>query len=146
MYALTHMVWAIATPEPGPFFERMANLGTASEFSIFADVEGHRLEAALLASSAAVQEELVYRCAWLGAIAHATRRVLSRTASRVAAVSLSSLAWAFVHAGMVEPEWAKLLQVSVLGLVLGLLALRRGAGAAVAAHVCFNLIAVLFLA
>jgi hypothetical protein len=44
---------------------------------------------------------------------------------------------------MVQPEWWKMLQVSGLGMILGLLAFRRGPAATIVAHVTFNLASVI---
>ena len=55
------------------------------------------------------------------------------------AVLLAAVLFAVPHAGMVDPEWFKLVQVTLLGSVLGALCLLRGPGAAVLAHAAFNL-------
>ena len=145
MAGLSYALFRTVEPRPGPFFERMASLARDSEFSLLADASARPLEACAYAASAAVQEELVYRFVLLAILLHGLRRVLARRAARATAVVLTALAWAAVHAGMVEPEWAKLLQVSLLGCVLGWLALAQGAGSAVVAHVVFNLTAILLV-
>ncbi len=140
-------IW-LAEPRVGPFFERMSRLFRGSEFSILLGLDGDRMSAAILAVTAAVREELVFRFVLLGIFLWAARRVLGRgTAARARAAPVAVLAvglvWAVIHAGMVEPEWFKIVQVTGIGAVLGWLTLRQGAGSAVIAHVAFNLTAVL---
>ncbi|MFC1850916.1 CPBP family intramembrane glutamic endopeptidase [candidate division CSSED10-310 bacterium] len=55
------------------------------------------------------------------------------------AVILTALIWAFSHAGMIDPEWYKIMQVSLMGMVLGILYLRRGIEATLLAHIALNL-------
>jgi membrane protease YdiL (CAAX protease family) len=151
MVALTAGLHALATPQLHPFFVRMQDYVPQSQFSILLGGEGQRMTWALLASMAAIHEEIMFRGLLLGLAVTTTRRVLrGRTSSRLArrlaegcGVLLTSLLWAFPHAGMVDPEWWKMLQVTALGLVLGHLCLRRGLLAAIVAHVAFNLMAVL---
>ncbi|GEM_PF-6995811 len=57
---------------------------------------------------------------------------------RAIAIGLASLFWAFAHAGVMDPEWAKFAQTFGIGLALGWLYDRRGLEASVLAHFLFN--------
>lgn len=141
MFGATALVLSFGEPEVHPFFEHMAGVMRHSEFAVLLDATAHKLEAALLASTAAVQEELLFRFALLGLF---TRALAGRgRVARATGVLLASVLFAVPHAGMVDPEWIKFLQVTVLGCILGALALARGPLAAVVAHVAFNLAVVL---
>lgn len=61
------------------------------------------------------------------------------------AIIVTSLYWALAHAGMVTPEWYKVLQVFLMGLVLGKLFLRRGIEASILTHVGINVSGVLLV-
>lgn len=61
------------------------------------------------------------------------------------ALCLSSAIWAMGHAGMMTPEWIKLVQVFVLGLLLGGLYRRLGLEASFSAHALHN-VAMIFIA
>jgi membrane protease YdiL (CAAX protease family) len=54
-------------------------------------------------------------------------------------VFITSLIWASLHVGMIEPAWVKYVQVTGLGMVLGLARLRMGLVGSIALHLAFNI-------
>ncbi len=152
MAAWTVVLMPLAEPKVGPFFERMSTLFRGSEYSILMGGGEGRLGMLLLAVIAAMREELVFRFVLLGVFVAVLRRTFEHglfglapmdfpragRAAAAVAVPAIALAWAVLHAGMVEPEWYKMAQVGGLGILLGALALRQGAGSALVAHVTFN--------
>jgi membrane protease YdiL (CAAX protease family) len=56
------------------------------------------------------------------------------------AVLFSAVLWSAAHANVLEPGWAKVLQVLPLGIALGLLYRRYGVEACILTHGLFNLI------
>ena len=145
------LLYQIQTPELGTFFLRMADIYRGSEFSVLLNHQENLLGACLLVTVAAINEEILFRTFLLGvflslfqlpgtAAQSVTRPGLAACALAILATSLF---WALPHAGMVQPEWWKMLQVSGLGIILGILGLRRGPAATIVAHITFNLAAVL---
>jgi membrane protease YdiL (CAAX protease family) len=88
----------------------------------------------------AVAEEILFRGVIQGWIA---RLLGGGRAAAVVAVLAASLLWALGHAGTVEPLWLKLVQIFVLGLVFGWLALRYSVESAILAHAGLNVTALL---
>ena len=58
------------------------------------------------------------------------------------AIVLTTLLWTFVHAGAVDPDWVKFVQIFPLGLALGWMFRRYGIESCVAAHVLLNVLAI----
>ena len=95
MFAITRALFAIAEPEVGGFFRRMATLFRGSEFAVLMDTEENLAAAVCLGAAAAVKEELVFRFVLLAVFLHGLRRAaLPRTIGRALAVLLVSLTWA----------------------------------------------------
>lgn len=85
--------------------------------------------------SAPLFEEIAFRQFMQQAFA----RLFGRQANgRAIAIGMTSLFWAFAHAGAVDPEWAKFAQTFGIGIALGWLYDRRGLEASVFAHFLFN--------
>ncbi|MFH1230516.1 MAG: CPBP family intramembrane glutamic endopeptidase [Planctomycetota bacterium] len=59
------------------------------------------------------------------------------------AIFISSIIWSFGHAGMVNPEWIKFVQVLLLGIIIGWLMRRKGVEACMLVHVINNITALL---
>ena len=53
-------------------------------------------------------------------------------------IFVATLIWTFGHAGMVDPDWAKFLQIFPFGLALGWLFKRQGLESCILAHALFN--------
>lgn len=85
-----------------------------------------------LVLSAAIFEEIVFRFFLMAKILRSSKNLLL-------AVLLSSLIWAFCHIGMVEPWWAKVLQIFYVGIILGYTRTRRGIEPAIILHIMMNL-------
>ena len=90
--------------------------------------------------AAAIMEEILFRGllqTWL------VRIFGPGPASVAAAIVLTSLVWAIAHAANATPMLPKLLQVFVLGLLLGALVRRYDVEACIVAHATLNVVAVL---
>ena len=85
----------------------------------------------------AVMEELIFRLFWLTFLLGSLRRFRWRGP---VSIVLTSAVWALGHAGVVEPPWVKLVQISVIGLLLGYVYLRTGIEGAIATHLSLNLL------
>lgn len=59
------------------------------------------------------------------------------------AIVVTTLLWTFVHAGAINPDWVKFLQVFPLGLALGWMARKHGIESCLAAHALLNVTLVL---
>jgi len=57
-----------------------------------------------------------------------------------AAIAMTSLLWTLGHAGVLDPNWVKLVQVYPMGLALGWLFRRHGVEACILAHGLFNIV------
>ncbi|MCZ6794395.1 MAG: CPBP family glutamic-type intramembrane protease [Planctomycetota bacterium] len=139
-------------PRLGSFYERMSTLFRGSEYSVLLGQEGQLASRVLLVVAAALNEELLFRSFLLGVFAVTFSRLLRRLGSRdsppaprvvrrrafAGAVVATTLLWALPHAGMVDPGWWKMAQLSGFGLLLGWLSWRRGLGVAILAHALFN--------
>jgi membrane protease YdiL (CAAX protease family)/tetratricopeptide (TPR) repeat protein len=148
MAGWTILLYQVQTPELGAFFLRMADLYRGSEFTILLNHQENLPAACTLVSVAAINEEILFRTFLQGSLltaflSGAPYPSKKRFIAPFAAIAITSLLWALPHAGMVQPEWWKMLQVSGLGMILGLLAFRRGPAATIVAHVTFNLASVI---
>ncbi|MCC6740059.1 MAG: CPBP family intramembrane metalloprotease [Planctomycetia bacterium] len=85
--------------------------------------------------AAAIWEEVFVRLFLLNGLRWVFRSARGGT---VAAVVVSSAIWAAGHAGTMNPELVKFLQVFPIGLLFSLVYLRRGAETTLAAHAAFN--------
>lgn len=54
-------------------------------------------------------------------------------------ILITSLIWASLHVGMIEPAWVKYGQVTGLGIILGVARLRLGLAGSIALHLAFNI-------
>lgn len=107
------------------------------------DVAGADLAWRLLlreAIYAAVVEELIFRYGLLNWLAWRCRHLAH---GQTAAVVLTSVLFAAMHYGVVEPAWLKTVQILPLGFLCAWLALRFGLASAIALHLCFNVVACL---
>ncbi len=88
-----------------------------------------------------IVEELTFRLAIQNQLA---RMFKWRNGKYWLAIIATALLWTFVHAGAINPDWVKFLQVFPLGLALGWMARKYGIESCLAAHVLLNL-TVIFL-
>lgn len=86
--------------------------------------------------AAAFWEEIFVRLFLLNALFLLFRRARGGAA---AAVIVSSAVWAAGHAGTMEPELVKFLQVFLIGIMLGIVFIRRGIESCLASHSAFNI-------
>lgn len=91
--------------------------------------------------AAAIWEEVFVRIFLLNGLRLLFRKAQGAT---VAAVIVSSAIWAAGHAGTMNPELVKFLQVFPIGILFSIVYLKRGAEATLAAHIAFN-VGILFL-
>jgi len=82
-------------------------------------------------------EEIAFRLGLQNALTYWWRK--SRFGHHWAVLCTTSL-WSIAHIGVVDPEWAKLAQIFVFGLLLGQMNRRFGVAPCVIAHVLFNII------
>ncbi len=59
------------------------------------------------------------------------------------AIVVTTLLWTFVHAGAINPDWVKFVQIFPLGLALGWMARKHGIESCLAAHALLNVTLVL---
>jgi len=100
------------------------------------------LLAALVMLEFALGEEVAFR---LGVQNYIAKLFKLRGNGYWIAIVFTAVFWSVAHINMLEPGWAKVLQVFPLGLALGLLSRRYGIEACILAHGLFNLI-MMFLA
>jgi membrane protease YdiL (CAAX protease family) len=91
--------------------------------------------------AAALWEEIFVRLFLLNALRLVFKKAQGAT---IAAVAVSSAIWAAGHAGTMNPEIVKFLQVFPIGVLFAVVYIRRGAEASIASHCAFN-IGILFL-
>lgn len=91
--------------------------------------------------AAAIWEEVFVRIFLLNGLRLLFKNAQGGTA---AAVIVASAVWAAGHAGTMNPELVKFLQVFPIGILFSIVYLKRGAEATLAAHSAFN-IGILFL-
>ncbi|XOV84649.1 MAG: lysostaphin resistance A-like protein [bacterium] len=60
-----------------------------------------------------------------------------------AAIAFTAALWALGHAGMMDPDWVKIVQILVMGVWLGWMNRKYGVLACVMTHLVFNVIVVL---
>ena len=92
----------------------------------------------LILATVSIVEELTFRLAIQNQLAHLfgwDDRKYWRT------IVLTTLLWTLLHAGAVDPDWVKFLQVFPLGLALGWMFRRYGIESCMAAHVLLNVLA-----
>lgn len=85
---------------------------------------------------AAISEEIIFRLClqnWICVL------LKDKAYSKWFAIIVATVLWMIAHVGMLEPEWVKMLQVFVIGLVLGLMSFRFGIQYAILLHILFNL-------
>jgi membrane protease YdiL (CAAX protease family) len=99
-------------------------------------------QAVFIALMFAVDEEFTFRLVMQNFLANYTR---FRDEQYWLAIVITSLLWTVGHAGMLNPNWVKLVQVFPVGLLLGWLSKHHGVESSILAHGLFNLI-LLFLA
>jgi membrane protease YdiL (CAAX protease family) len=99
-------------------------------------------QATFIALMFAVDEELTFRLVMQNFLANYTR---FRDEQYWLAIVITSLLWTLGHAGMLNPDWVKLVQVFPVGLLLGWLSKHHGVESSILAHGLFNL-SLLFLA
>ena len=96
----------------------------------------------LMLTGVTVVEELTFRLAIQNQIA----RLFAWTDQKYwLSILLTSLLWTFLHAGAVDPDWVKFVQIFPMGLVLGWMFRRFGIESCIAVHVLFNLAAPIVL-
>jgi membrane protease YdiL (CAAX protease family) len=94
---------------------------------------------AVVAMSAAVVEEVIFRLGLQGVLETFGRRIeLPAGMAAAAAIIGASVLFALGHAGMVEPDGLKELQIFVVGVVLGTLKWRYGLWSCIVAHLVLN--------
>ena len=96
----------------------------------------------LMLTGVTVVEELTFRLA----IQNQLARLFAWTGHKYwLSILLTSLLWTFLHAGAIDPDWVKFVQVFPMGLVLGWMFRRFGIESCIAVHVLFNLAAPIVL-
>jgi len=93
--------------------------------------------AVLIGLYQAVLEEVVYR---LGVQGFLTRRLKLSGRATWIAVAAGAALWTAAHAGTLDPNWVKMVQVFPLGLALGVLFRSYGVEIAILAHAFFNVL------
>lgn len=139
MGAVTWALLAWQKPRPSELLEFLWEPLREGELGAILHPRDHPVSAVLLVMTAGVAEELTCRLFFLGLLVRSLRSLPGRWGISIVLVSFF---WAIAHAGMVEPESWKLLQVFALGLILGVLARREGILACVVAHAAFNAVGV----
>jgi membrane protease YdiL (CAAX protease family) len=84
----------------------------------------------------AIAEEIIFR---LGIQNFLARYMRLESRTYWIAILLTSTLWTLGHAGVLEPEWVKYAQIFPIGLLLGWLCKKYGAGSAMLVHAIFNL-------
>lgn len=112
-------------PQPAPGTEDVAHL-----------FEGRALLVLGFGLAAAFWEEIFVRLFLQNALIRLFRNARGGTAC---AIGVASFIWAAGHAGTMNPELVKFLQVFFIGLLLGFLCVRRGVEATLLAHSSFNI-------
>jgi len=135
MLGITGLLYLFFEPRQSPIVQQAARLLPDSPLGILSKPQDRPWQALLLGVSAAFKEEILCRLLYLALLVHLLR---DWRWGRAVAVSLVSLVWAVGHAGMVTPELFKLVQVFLLGLLLGWLTLKQGIVSAFLAHAFFN--------
>ena len=85
----------------------------------------------------AVLEEVIYR---LGVQGFLARRFKLRGRAGWIAIVAAAVIWTAGHAGTLDPNWVKMVQIFPLGLALGALFRRYGLEIAILTHAFFNVL------
>ncbi len=85
----------------------------------------------------AFTEELIFR---LGIQNYLAAKLSQRRNGYWIAIVLTSIIWTLGHAGTLDPNWVKFVQIFPVGLILGWLYRRNGIESTIIAHSLFNLI------
>ncbi len=93
--------------------------------------------AVLIGLYQAVLEEVVYR---LGVQGFLVRRLKLRGRATWIAIAAAAALWTAAHAGTLDPNWVKMVQIFPLGLALGVLFRSYGLEIAILAHAFFNVL------
>ncbi len=90
-----------------------------------------------IASCAPWVEEVTWRFFWPALLLYLFRNVRLKW---VYTTVITSALWSIAHAGMLNPEWMRFIQIFVYGLLLGWLFKKRGLEACFASHFMSNII------
>ena len=90
-----------------------------------------------IASCAPWVEEVTWRFFWPALLLYTFRNVRLKW---VYSIVITSALWSIAHAGMLNPEWMRFIQIFVYGLLLGWLFKKRGLEACLASHFMSNII------
>jgi len=90
-----------------------------------------------IASCAPWVEEVTWRFFWPALLLYTFRNVRLKW---VYSIVITSALWSIAHAGMLNPEWMRFIQIFVYGLLLGWLLKKRGLEACLASHFISNII------
>jgi len=90
-----------------------------------------------IAAYAPLLEEISYRFFWTGILLNLLKKFRWRWE---ATFIITSVIWSFGHAGVLEPEWVKLLQIFIYGIVLGILFRKKGIEACIISHLVSNIL------
>lgn len=110
-----------------------------AKYSRYYPVEQPKLPMLLAVLEFAFIEEIIFRP---GIHNYLTLKFGATVRAHRLAVLLTSVVWALAHAGTLDSEWVKFLQIFVLGLGLGWLNRRYGLEACIVTHGVFNLVMV----
>ncbi|MCR9260359.1 MAG: CPBP family intramembrane metalloprotease [Pseudomonadaceae bacterium] len=88
----------------------------------------------------AFAEEIIFR---LGLQNWLTYSWGNSNRAHYSAISFSSFIWMLGHVGMMDPDWAKFLQIFLIGLLLGFMNRKYGVLACIVTHCLFNVLVVL---
>jgi membrane protease YdiL (CAAX protease family) len=98
--------------------------------------------AAVLVSLIAVKEEVTYRLFMQTQLEWWMR---GREHAGALAILVTSTLWTLGHAGALEPNWVKFVQIFPMGIVLGIMRRRWGLAPCMLAHLVLNLVGVVAL-
>ncbi|MEQ8187397.1 MAG: CPBP family glutamic-type intramembrane protease [Candidatus Eremiobacterota bacterium] len=90
-----------------------------------------------IASCAPWAEEVTWRFFWPALLLYLFRNIRFKW---VYSIVITSALWSIGHAGMLNPEWMRFIQIFVYGLLLGWLLKKRGLEACLASHFMSNII------
>lgn len=124
MLVYSSALFRLTDASPSAFIQQQVDSNVEINFALL-----------LAVVSAGFAEEIVYRLGLQNALTYWWRH--SRFGHHWAVVATSAL-WSVGHIGAVEPEWVKMTQVFVFGVILGHLNRRFGIGACIIVHSLFN--------
>ena len=93
----------------------------------------------LLVLEIAIAEEIIFR---LGIQSLLAKYLQSQNKGYWLAILITSVLWTLGHAGTLEPEWVKLVQIFPMGLMLGWLFKKYGIESTILVHGLFNVVLV----